>query len=560
MPLRSIYRVLPLAVLLAASPLGAQAPTPPSATVRAPAGSAAVTGASDAQVDEAVRLIEAGDTVGALRHLEARRAAGDLGPAAAALLGVLLLEGGAVEPAWEVLAPLAQRDDATAPVLYNAGRAAMRLGRNGDAARLLARSYEREPASPAARELGLLFARQGKAVEAYRFLRPWALRAGNDVEARVTAASLAVKLDRPWEVEELLAGLPPGDPAVRLLRGQAYVLERDAPLALAELVPLWNEHPPGMELEVRRALAEARLLAGQPGEARNILNGHVQGHPSLAALLARAHRLTGDAAAAQATLEPLVASLPSDPAAVADARVPAVVAEEYGRALVALGFRSAGVEYLQRATVLHPQRLEAWVALAEAYEAGGQKAEAATARQRAEELRSAAATRRREEVAAHAGQADGMTLLVRDALALVREGRPAEALERLRSASADTADPGARIVEVQALLMLRHFQEAHDVAVAAVQTDPQQPDLVYQHGATLVALERLPEAERQLRRTLELAPDHVPAMNDLAVVLLMLERPAEARPLLERVLQLRPDDALARQTLAEANRQLAGPG
>jgi cytochrome c-type biogenesis protein CcmH/NrfG len=55
--------------------------------------------------------------------------------------------------------------------------------------------------------------------------------------------------------------------------------------------------------------------------------------------------------------------------------------------------------------------------------------------------------------------------------------------------------------------------------------------------------------ESDLREALRIHPDHVPALNDLAVLLIAQGRERDARPLLERVLALRPDDAAARESL-----------
>ena len=93
---------------------------------------------------------------------------------------MLYLELGKAQQALAVLKPLADAEDAEPAVLYKAGRAAL-LPDQVDAAKLyFTRSVLKEPASPAARELGLLTAREGRVVEAYSMLRPWALRNPND--------------------------------------------------------------------------------------------------------------------------------------------------------------------------------------------------------------------------------------------------------------------------------------------------------------------------------------------------------------------------------------------
>ena len=51
------------------------------------------------------------------------------------------------------------------------------------------------------------------------------------------------------------------------------MLKKDGPGAVALLKPLLAKHPQGMDLEVRRSLAEAELLAGQPAEAVKLIDG-----------------------------------------------------------------------------------------------------------------------------------------------------------------------------------------------------------------------------------------------------------------------------------------------
>ena len=58
-------------------------------------------------------------------------------------------------------------------------------------------------------------------------------------------------------------------------------------------------------------------------------------------------------------------------------------------------------------------------------------------------------------------------------------------------------------------------------------------------------------AETAFRRTLEVAPEHVPALNDLAVLLMVEGKGGEAEALLERVLAIRPEDETARRHLEE---------
>jgi len=222
---------------------------------------------------------------------------------------------------------------------------------DADAGRLyLTRSVLLEPASPAARDLGFLTAREGRVVEAYSMLRPWALHNPEDTDARLMAASLALQLERPDAAAELLKGLPENDPGLKLLRGKVLVQKKDGKGAVALLQPLLANHPEGMETEVRRTLAEAELLAGNAAEAVKLLDGHTAGYPSVALVLARAQRKAGNAAAATATLKPLADTLPEDPKALGDPRPAAGIAWEYGTLLMEAGQPQQAVALLEKST------------------------------------------------------------------------------------------------------------------------------------------------------------------------------------------------------------------
>ncbi len=75
----------------------------------------------------------------------------------------------------------------------------------------------------------------------------------------------------------------------------------------------------------------------------------------------------------------------------------------------------------------------------------------------------------------------------------------------------------------------------------------------------LLELDRLPEAERELRAALQLAPDYADALANLGKLLVLSGRPAEAVPLLERVLAVRPDYFLAQRSLGAGLDKLGRP-
>jgi Flp pilus assembly protein TadD len=345
---------------------GAAVPLRPPAALEAP----------DPVLEHATTLAKAGKFKEAIAELEAARKAGKASARAQSLLGRLYVQMHRPEEAMAILHPLIDSSQAEPATLYNAGLAALMLKRAGVAQDYFQRSVALEPASPAARELGLLLAHQGRVVEAYALLRPWAIRNTDDGEALLTAASLAVEMERPQEAEQMLAGMPQNSPAIVLLRGKVLVQKGDGKQAAAMLTPLLAKHPGGMETEIRRTLAEAYLLTGQAQQAVSLLSGRVNAHPTLALLLARAQHQGGDSAGALATLRPFIDKLPEDAKGVPDPRVAGGIAEENGRLLAETGKAAEGISFLERATRIEPDRQEVWEALGKALNAAGRKEEA----------------------------------------------------------------------------------------------------------------------------------------------------------------------------------------
>ena len=507
-------------------------------------------------VQEAVKLVEERHTAAAMDKLRAIQKDPAVTGPVLSLVGALYVQLGKPQEALAVLKPLADPEDAEPAVLYNAGQAALMAGQLEVGQVYLTRSVIKEPASPAARELGMLTARQGHVVEAYSMLRPWVLRNPSDGEARLVAANLAVQLERADDAIQLLSGLTESE-AIRLLRGKALVLKKDGPGAVALLKPLLANHPQGLDLEVRRSLAEAYLLAGQPAEAIKLIDGKTTGRPALVLLLARAQRQAGNAAAATATLKPLADKLPANADKIGDPRPAAGIAMEYGALLVDAGKAAEAVPFYQKSTGYYPRNADAWKGLARALDAAGRKPEAQKALAQAAELSkapAAAPAANNPTAAAPAAAAEQpVSPGLQKAIELMGQGKPEPALTAVRQETAISKDPRARMVEVRLLLSLKRPEEALKASDAALATSPNNPDYTYLRGASQMALQHLSSAEEDFRKTLRLQPRHLPAMDDLAVLLLRTNKKDEARKLLQQVLQINPQDKVAAANLERLN-------
>ena len=515
---------------------------------------------AEAKFKEALDLIGKGDAAGTLRILEDLRRQNQATGPMLSLLGAVYLQENRAKDAMEVLRPLADAQDADPAILYNAGRAALALGQNEAGQKYLERSVEKMPLSPAGRELGLLLSRQGRVIEAYKLLRPWALQ-DDDLETKVVGATLALRLERPVEAEEILAGLPEKEPAIQLLRAQARIQRGDGKAALALLQPLEKNHPASFDLEIRRSLAEAHLAAGDPASALKVLQGHTGNHPGLILLVGKAQRQSGNAEAAKATLKPLVDQIPADGKGLGDPRPAAGVAVEYSRLLLAAGDTQGALPLLEKATRLHAGSREAWEVYAEALTKAGRAQDAAQAKQKAQQIAAAAAAPMPSAPVQTQQQAEALTPNLTEALQLMAAADFEKALVAVRrELAASPSSARARMLEVQLLLRLKRFPDALKAAEASVQADPRNPDFVYQRGAVQIALRKMSEAEKDLRKTLEMAPRHIAALNDLAVVMMMQNKPAEAQKLLEQVIALNPNDQTAKASLENLKKMAAGKG
>jgi predicted Zn-dependent protease len=382
----TLITALSLSLCIAAgTPATATITTPPPAAVSGGA-TAASSQSADARFEEATALAGHGKFKEAIAKLEALRGDPACPPRALSLLGILYVKVNRPQDALAVLRPLAEPATAEPAVLYNAGLAALAERDLPHAQGYFTRAVLQQPASPASRELGLIYAHQGQVVEAYSLLRPWSLRNPTDGAARLTAVTLALQLERPADAEQLIAGMDPNDPGIALMHGKILVQKGDGKGAVALLAPLMAHHPEGMELEVRRTLAEANLLAGQPAPAVELLKGRVDNHPAVALVLARAQHKAGDLLGGLVTLRPFSDQLPPDAKGLGDPRLPAAIAVEYGGLLVDAGRSQEAVAVLEKATHILPQSQAAWQTLSQAYGAAGRRGESQAAAAKAEAL------------------------------------------------------------------------------------------------------------------------------------------------------------------------------
>lgn len=141
----------------------------------------------------------------------------------------------------------------------------------------------------------------------------------------------------------------------------------------------------------------------------------------------------------------------------------------------------------------------------------------------------------------------------RRALILARQGRVEQARALVRAVPEQGAADATRkaLAEAQVLRSVERWRDARTVLAQALERAPQDTDLLYELSLVLERLGRHEEMERQLRRIIELKPDHHHAHNALGYSLaergIRLE---EAHQLVSRALELAPADPFITDSLA----------
>lgn len=238
----------------------------------------------------------------------------------------------------------------------------------------------------------------------------------------------------------------------------------------------------------------------------------------------------------------------------------------YARLLLASGQSEQARAQFERALTDHPANPSLLLALAQVSLQDKQPGAARTYLQRLLDLPKISPRERNQglmlmaQAAADAGQADeaqrwlaqvprGEDFVIatsRRALLLGKSGQLDAARELLRNTEVTSTRERLQLISAEAQLLREagRSQEAFELLDRNVQTYPDQPDLLYDHGMAAERVDRMVDMERSMRRIIEMRPDSAHAYNALGYSLAdRNQRLDEARTLIEKALSLSPDDA-----------------
>jgi tetratricopeptide (TPR) repeat protein len=134
---------------------------------------------------------------------------------------------------------------------------------------------------------------------------------------------------------------------------------------------------------------------------------------------------------------------------------------------------------------------------------------------------------------------------LRTANAIAKQGKLDAAREFLHKVSADNPDQQVQITVAEAGMLrdANRHKEAFDLLGHALKDEPDQPELLYDFALTAEKLEKYDVLEQNLRKLIEVRPDHAHAYNALGYSFAERNtRLREARELIEQALKLAPED------------------
>jgi tetratricopeptide (TPR) repeat protein len=383
--------------------------------------------------------------------------------------------------------------------------------------------HETDPASPQALQtVAALLVRARRVDEAEPYL------------AKLLAIDANSAANGFMQVGRLLAGNPDRAANLRVVRNLAasYPDLAEAHLAVSQAAAAANDETLALE-QARSAMAlrpdwelaamyEAQLLQRrEPGEAAKRLGAFLEKYPdSRDVRLGRARMLVLDKRypEARAEFESILQRFPKDFDAIYAVGLLAFQVKEYAVAdanmkrLLELGYRDPNSIRFTLGQIAEEQK--DWPRAIEWYKQIQSGEQALPAR-------------------------------MRTAGAIAKQGNLGDARAYLREVGAQTEPQRVQLLvaESQLLREANLHGEAFDLLGEELVKTPDQPDLLYDHALTAEKLERFDILESNLKRLIQLKPDHAHAYNALGYSFADRNlRLSEAKQLIEKALEIAPGD------------------
>jgi tetratricopeptide (TPR) repeat protein len=134
---------------------------------------------------------------------------------------------------------------------------------------------------------------------------------------------------------------------------------------------------------------------------------------------------------------------------------------------------------------------------------------------------------------------------IRYAQVLSKQGKLPEARQHLHKLAEGGGPQRVQLILAEAAMLREASQEkeAFEIVGKALDSQPEQPDLLYDYAMLAERVDRIDLLESSLRKLIKVRPDHAHAYNALGYSLADRNlRLAEARELIEQALKLAPDD------------------
>jgi tetratricopeptide (TPR) repeat protein len=375
---------------------------------------------------------------------------------------------------------------------------------------------------PARQAVAALLVNQGSLAEARAPLEQWL--ATDKANAGPNFMQLSQQLSRNSDkkaVLELLRGLARpynGIADVRLAVAQAAWNAKDVDGALTESRAALSIKP---DLELAAQFHAQALQSRSNAEAIAFLDDYLKRHPNAKDVrLTYARLLAGDKRQAEARkqFEILVQEAPNNPDLSLAVGLLALQANDY----------DAAEKHFQGALAAgHKEPDAIWMFLGQIYEERKNYDEA---------------------LKWYGGVSSGERYLSaqgRYAAVLVKQGKIAEARKHLQSIKPRDEAQRIQLVQAEANLLreAQAFTDAYDLLGKTLEGTPDSVDLLYDQAMIAEKLDRVEVMERNLRKVIEIQPDHAHAYNALGYSLADRNlRLPEARKLIEKALELSPQD------------------